>query len=469
MDTSSDWVAAHVHHDYADASALWWAAKQGDVNELKAAIRASGHVNAMDRMHYNRTALHYACQKGHIEAVTFLLSKAADPEMKDDQGKTPSDYAAHFNHPSIVELINSKSHEQLTMDLDTAIRTGSIVPFRMYVSKMDDVDEQNEHGWTMLMRVSMFNYPELAEFLLSLGANIHATEMYGTNALMFAARQDNKDIAEVLIREGARVNDQNNYGTTALMFAAENGHKGVVKYLLSVGADVDLKTINGETAVSRSLMHAHTSEVAELLLDFKAALDRSTMDTVVSDDTSWTLDSAKFALQEKKKLNRMNVRAQNYITNLYTICCTPSSKGGDYEEFRFIVSNCDLPDECRPRGFVDKQGMSFLMHAAQGNNYHIVDELLRSSYFDTILEIDSQDVLGKTALFHAVENDHMPVVRLLIQKGANVSVMDIRGRVASDVSKNDKIRRLLLVQDEVYRKKIQHSTDYHRPQQITTM
>ena len=213
MDFSTTWNDAHVHHDHTVASRLWLAAKQGDLDGLKAAIKAGEHVNAMDRLHYNRTALHYACQKGHIEAVTFLLSKAGDPDMKDDQGKTPSDYAAHFNHPNIVELIDSIAHIHLTMDLDTAIRTGSVVPFRTYMSRLDDVDEHDELGWTMLMRVSMFNFPDLAEFLISLGADIHATEMYGTNSLMFAARQDNKDVAEVLVREGARVNNQNKYGT----------------------------------------------------------------------------------------------------------------------------------------------------------------------------------------------------------------------------------------------------------------
>ena len=443
----------HKHDDHSEALALWSAAKRGDVEALKAAIKAGEHINAMDRKHYNRTALHYACQKGRIEAVSFLLSKAADPDMEDNQGKTPAEYAAHFNHANIVQLIDSIAHEHLTMDLDTAIRSGSLVSFRTHMSRIDDPDEKDEMGWTFLMRVSMFNFPDLADFLISIGADVHATEVYGTNSLMFAARQDNKDVAEVLIREGARVNDQNKYGTTALMFAAENGHKRVVKYLLSVGADVDMKTMNGETALSRSSIHAHTSEIAEMLLDFKAALGRSSMDSMISSDTMDTLDSAKLALKEKKKQNRIDIKAHHYLTNLGTVCCTPTNNGGGYEEFRFIISKCDLPDEHRPRSFVDKQGMTFLMHAAQVNNYHIVDELLRCPFLDALADINSQDMLGRTALFHAVENDHMPVVRLMIQMGADVTITDIKGRMALDVSKNDKIKRLLEVQDEIRRKK----------------
>ena len=141
---------------------------------------------------------------------------------------------------------------------------------------------------------------------------------------------------------------------------------------------------------------------------------------------------------------------------LCTVCSRPTRSGGDFDEFRYIISNCDLRDEDRPRNFTDNEGMTLLMHAAQINNYQIVDELLRSEYFDTVAELDTQDMYGKTALYHAVENDHMAVVRALIQAGSNVNVTDIYGRSVVDIATNHKVKRLLQMREEVHLKKVQH-------------
>jgi ankyrin repeat protein len=94
----------------------------------------------------------------------------------------------------------------------------------------------------------MFDHSSMVHFLLSLGADIHATEKYGCTPLMFACRQGNINVIKLLVSEGSRVNDQNNYGTTSLMFACENGRKVVVIYLLSmVDINIDLRTEAGET------------------------------------------------------------------------------------------------------------------------------------------------------------------------------------------------------------------------------
>jgi ankyrin repeat protein len=44
--------------------------------------------------------------------------------------------------------------------------------------------------------------------------------------------------------------------------------------------------------------------------------------------------------------------------------------------------------------------------------------------------IDKTDFAGKTALIHAIKNNHMPAARLLCEKGADTSSADATGRSA---------------------------------------
>ena len=139
---------------YHDCSALWNAAKKGDLELVRNELRSGCYVNSGDENHYGRTALMYACMKGHIEVVSLLLTKGADPDMICRQGRNASDYAEHFGHQPCVDLITTSKEEQLVMDLDSAIRTGSLGAFRTQVGRMEHCDEGDECGWTMLMKVT---------------------------------------------------------------------------------------------------------------------------------------------------------------------------------------------------------------------------------------------------------------------------------------------------------------------------
>lgn len=53
------------------------------------------------------TALHRAVVLGKTDIACYLLQKGADPYLKDSKGRTVLDCAIHYNHPEIVELLQS--------------------------------------------------------------------------------------------------------------------------------------------------------------------------------------------------------------------------------------------------------------------------------------------------------------------------------------------------------------------------
>ena len=67
------------------------------------------------------------------------------------------------------------------------------------------------------------------ELLIQEGGDVNVQDyMYGTTALMEAARDGQAECVELLIEAGADVNIQNKRGKTALILAAHKGYDKIV-------------------------------------------------------------------------------------------------------------------------------------------------------------------------------------------------------------------------------------------------
>ncbi|EOD41873.1 hypothetical protein EMIHUDRAFT_431850 [Emiliania huxleyi CCMP1516] len=79
---------------------------------------------------------------------------------------------------------------------------------------------------------------------------------------MLAAYQGHERVVDLLLRHGAEVNLQASDGYAALAGAAFNGHPAVVLQLLRAGADMALRTAAGRTALQIAKEKGHTECVA---------------------------------------------------------------------------------------------------------------------------------------------------------------------------------------------------------------
>ena len=85
------------------ADALHRAAKTGDIDGLKAALKAGADVNARDRRGW--TALMYAANKGYKLMVGPLLKAKADPDVQAADGATALFMASVHGHSEIIEML----------------------------------------------------------------------------------------------------------------------------------------------------------------------------------------------------------------------------------------------------------------------------------------------------------------------------------------------------------------------------
>jgi ankyrin repeat protein len=106
--------------------------------------------------------------------------------------------------------------------------------------------------------------------LLAQRAAANDADADGTTALHWAVHQDDLELASLLVDAGASVAATNRYGVPPLYLAAENGSAPMVRALLELGADPNGALPEGETAL---MMAARTGDVATLEALLEAGAD----------------------------------------------------------------------------------------------------------------------------------------------------------------------------------------------------
>ena len=115
---------------------------------------------------------------------------------------------------------------------------------------------------------------EVVQTLLSHGADVNKSDMFGWTALFVAAEQGNVEVVQALLSHGAEVNKSDKDGWTALFLAAEQGNVEVVRALLSHGADVSKEDRHGKTALFTAARQDNIL-VLQALLSHGADVNRS--------------------------------------------------------------------------------------------------------------------------------------------------------------------------------------------------
>ncbi|MDX2049764.1 MAG: ankyrin repeat domain-containing protein [Rickettsiaceae bacterium] len=161
------------------------AAKHNHAFAAKALLEMHADPNVKDQE--GKTALRYAVEKGNKELVEELLKQVADPNVKDQEGKTAIDYAKESKDQQLLEAFQDKASQNTTKPEQATENT-----------------EQNLHE-----AVKQGN-KELVEELLKQVADPNTKDKDGKTPIFYVSRgQDDNSIAirELLFSKGAHVRD----------------------------------------------------------------------------------------------------------------------------------------------------------------------------------------------------------------------------------------------------------------------
>ncbi len=251
-------------------TALMAASNQGHTAVVEALIHAGADVNRIDSC--GKTALFFACWRGHSEIVNILLSSNARINSK-------------ITNPTSGLTLGQNELMVAASYPDLAISTAIV---KQLLLKNADVDYRiSNSGFALLHNYVSIGHLEMTQLLISFRANVNIATLSNrrfqlnsnkfngvvyfpakTTPLMIAARLGLSDIIIALLSAGPELNLKNDAGETAIIIASKFGQVEAVKLLLSAGADPSIKDKQGYSArvhpVPENLTQYHNEIIALL-------------------------------------------------------------------------------------------------------------------------------------------------------------------------------------------------------------
>jgi len=173
--------------------------------------------------------------------------------------------------------INHRKRDGQVTALDTAVISGDIGLVNLLLNSGSDVNSKTPNGYTALLIASnlLSTTPDIIDTLIRHGADVNAKSSVEQWTPLLSASTvvlSHESVIRRLVEAGAQINDSNVFGVTPLMCVAEFGSDGLVEYLLKNGADPRLTDEDGISAIYRAASSTGESYVHALELSISSSL-----------------------------------------------------------------------------------------------------------------------------------------------------------------------------------------------------
>ena len=260
---------------------------------------------------------------------------------------------------------------------------------------------RGKDDWAPLHFAVRGNKPDNVKCLLrySVSGVENLKDKWGRTALDLAAHDGKTDIVKILCDFNPNlINKQNNYGWAALHYAAFYNYEEMLDYLIEHGANLNIKTNKEKTPLNLAIKyHWHECSIIRKLIE------RGTDVKGQSDALNWAV----------------GVRDKKMVEKLLGLGAVPDNET--------------------------------LVHAVSQEQIQIV-KIFLDGYPD-IVNLQEDGPLKHAPLHVAVLKDNPKIVKMLIERGADVDLKDSVGRtpfyMAMKVSKNPEIIKLFKNADKI--------------------
>lgn len=180
--------------DHLDYTPLMDAVRAGRLDICRRLMDRGADVNAST--HTGLTPLMVAVLTGDESAVRLLLSRGAAVDGPTCSGRTALMVACYMGNDELAALlleaganVNARSHQGVTPMIDAAATSPTPRALRL-IRRLNDagaaINAADNDGSTALMEASKSNSGEIIALLRSLGADVHARDHLGRDAVAIA-------------------------------------------------------------------------------------------------------------------------------------------------------------------------------------------------------------------------------------------------------------------------------------------
>ena len=149
---------------------------------------------------FGHSPLHYAAHHGNKEIVILLITNSADVNAKCKGGETPLSMAANKETADLLRKHGGKYGTFIA-----AVAGGDINAVKMFLDAGSDVNEKVQHGWTPLHETAVFGHAEVAELLITNGADVNAWDGYETP---LDVSDNESEFATLLRKHGGKTGEE---------------------------------------------------------------------------------------------------------------------------------------------------------------------------------------------------------------------------------------------------------------------
>lgn len=361
-----------------EGPALQWAAKIGNKALIRLLLDKGADILASDR--YGHTALHYAAAMNQGAAIQLLLSRGAERHVVGVFGETPVDRALLYEHPNIVLML-----------LDGA-----------------DVNARYQFGRTALHIAAGYPIDDVAakvvESLLKKGADVGAVYKQSITPIYSAVFKRNIKVVKLLLEAGAWAYQQPGFWSIIQLAMIDQSYD--IARLLLETVPASFREPDQTTPLHLAITLPETPiSLVTLLLDKGIPIDAANFERITPLHRAIQfgyVDIVKLLLERGANMHIEDAR--NTSTLIYAAAGIPRTSAGVF------VRPCD-------RGTTK-------------NMLHIAELLLHRG-----AKIDTQDVDGRTAMHHAVLAGGEAMVKLLLEFGPDLSLVDSGWQTPADTAR----------------------------------
>ena len=208
-------------------------------------VSAQVGPSSIEGSQYN--GLHLAAYSGDAAALTQLINKDVDLEVRDSAGRTPIIVAAFASHENLVRLL---------------AEAGA------------DINALENQAYDVVTIAAVANDLPMLDIVLELGASSgNITSPYEGTALIAAAHLGHHEVVKRLIEADAPLDHINNLHWTALIESVVLGSGGpehieTARLLLTAGADKTIADKNGVTPLQHAVSRGY-KEMVRLFEQYK--------------------------------------------------------------------------------------------------------------------------------------------------------------------------------------------------------